>query len=78
MDDSDLIADGETSLLCHQKMQATIELWEGLLKATGGVMAPNKSWWYLVDYTWSNGWWKFKSAGEDLQLFAHSVVFPLM
>ena len=33
-------------------------------------MAPNKSWWYLVDYTWLNGRWKFKSAGEDLQMFA--------
>ena len=71
VDDSDLIADGETPLLCHQKMQATIELWEGLVKATGGVMAPHKSWWYLVDYTWSNGRWKFKSAGEDLQMFAN-------
>ena len=71
VDDSDLIADGDTADICHSKMQATIKCWEGIIAATGGAMAPIKSWWYLVDFDWKNGRWKFKNGGEGKELIAH-------
>ena len=73
VDDSDLIADGDTAEAAHLKMQETITCWEGIIAATGGAMAPVKSWWYLVDFDWDKGRWKFKNAGENRQLFAHDA-----
>ena len=71
VDDSDLIADGETADSTHHKMQETINCWEGLIAATGGAMAPLKSWWYLVDFAWNNGKWKYINAGASRELYAH-------
>jgi hypothetical protein len=33
-----------------QDMQKGLDLWEGLLKATGGALVPEKSYWYLIDF----------------------------
>ena len=52
VDNSDLIAEGNTGDTTLNKMQQGINLWEGLIKATGGAMPPLKSWWYLVDFVW--------------------------
>jgi hypothetical protein len=32
------------------KMQGAVDHWEGGLRATGGVLVPSKSHWYLVDF----------------------------
>lgn len=34
-------------------MHASIDAWEGGLRATGGALAPEKTFWYLVDYKWT-------------------------
>ncbi len=53
VNDLDLIADGDTGDLAHAKMQETITCWEGIITTAGGAIAPEKSWWYLVDFNWS-------------------------
>jgi hypothetical protein len=35
--------------------------WEELLEATGGMLAPKKSYWYLVDMVYCNGKWQYWS-----------------
>jgi hypothetical protein len=47
-----------------QDMQQGLDLWEGLLKATGGALVPEKSYWYLIDFEWRNGMWKYKTTEE--------------
>jgi hypothetical protein len=53
VDDTDLIhADEDRSKPTSQvikQAQDALDLWEGLLHATGGTLAPEKSYWYLVE-----------------------------
>jgi hypothetical protein len=39
------------------EMQSALDHWEGGLKATGGALVPEKSYWYLIDFTaqWNRG-----------------------
>jgi hypothetical protein len=45
-----------------QEAQEALNLWEGLLDATGGALAPEKSYWYLVEVIRSNGKWSYARA----------------
>jgi hypothetical protein len=47
-----------------QEMQDGLDLWEGLLKATGGALVPEKSYWYLIDFKWNNGTWTYTTTEE--------------
>jgi hypothetical protein len=54
VDDTDLVhtakdvnSRGPTILA---KMQSALDQWEGGLKATGGALVPEKSYWYLIDF----------------------------
>ena len=65
VDDSDIIA---ASGMCNdpehilQLMQKTIDCWEGVAKSTGGALAPDKSWWYLVSFEWNEkGNWRYSN-----------------
>jgi hypothetical protein len=42
-----------------QEAQQALHLWEDLLTATGGTLAPNKSYWYLVKVIWKDNQWKY-------------------
>ena len=35
-----------------QRMQASLNMWEGGLRATGGAIVPDKSHWYLIKFLW--------------------------
>ena len=61
VDDTDIFytardnsASGEDIL---PQIQETLNLWEGLLRATGGALRPNKSFWYLLDWLWDGKKW---------------------
>jgi hypothetical protein len=65
IDDTDIIhaaatshTDGTTLI---PAMQRAVNLWEGLLRVTGGALCDDKSYWYLVDYKFLQGCWKYKS-----------------
>jgi hypothetical protein len=53
VDDTDLIhltQDPQVSTLqMLTDAQEALTLWEGLLQGTGGTLAPEKSYWYLVE-----------------------------
>jgi hypothetical protein len=47
------------------KMQTAINMWEGGLSAIGGQLEPMKTYWYLIDFKWKNGVWKYATK-EDV------------
>jgi hypothetical protein len=58
VDDTDLIHTGSSiytpSHEMAQDMQRFITNWEGGLRATGGALRVNKSFWYLIGFVWKN------------------------
>jgi hypothetical protein len=74
VDDTDLInAPHNLDVNTNQRLQETQEaltLWEGLLTATGGALAPEKSYWYLVEVIWDKGKWSFaKARHQPFQMY---------
>ncbi len=39
--------------------QASVDAWAELLISTGGSLNPDKCYWYMVDYTCTNGEWNY-------------------
>ena len=68
VDDCDLIADGDDADNVHYKLQKMLTLWDELMEVNGAAIAPDKCWWYLVDFVWNGGCWKYKDAGVDRTL----------
>ena len=68
MDDTDLVVnvnDKEAdSKQVAQRMQEALDHWEGGLRATGGAIVPEKSYWYLVDFQWKQGEWRYAMKEE--------------
>jgi hypothetical protein len=64
MDDTDLIqsvADpDDTEEMVVDQMQWALDTWEGSLRATRGAIVPEKSFWYLIVFQWTEGKWKYK------------------
>jgi len=67
VDDTDLVivqlsgASYETIL---QALQDSVDTWEGGLTATSGAIVPEKTFWFLIDFAWSAGQWRYKSLDE--------------
>jgi len=67
VDDTDIFVfsyldESNESLL--QRAQEMDNRWTGALWATGGVLRPEKLWWYLMDFKWIGSKWKYVSIGE--------------
>jgi len=61
VDDVDLcitMPKGNREQVVHQ-MQKSINMWAGLLRATGGALVPEKCFWYYIHNTWENGTWQY-------------------
>jgi hypothetical protein len=39
-------------------------MWEGLLRATGGALRDDKLYWYLIDFKFTQGQWKYCSQSD--------------
>ena len=65
VDDNDLVhvnnSSGVSTDTLIEEAQSMISWWHGLLRATGGDLAPEKSYWYLVELHWKNGRWQYKT-----------------
>jgi Reverse transcriptase (RNA-dependent DNA polymerase) len=65
IDDTDLIHTGRSVDTKAEdvlpEMQQFVEHWEGGLRATGGALRVDKSFWYLVDFPWVNNKWHYRS-----------------
>ncbi|CAJ1970457.1 unnamed protein product, partial [Cylindrotheca closterium] len=66
VDDTDVIEAGNTvhhsgEAICAS-VQAAATLWAGGIRATGGAINPEKSFWGLIDFDWDSrtGKWKFR------------------
>ena len=63
VDDTDIVADSRGTNDPNDTisaMQLRIDCWEGVAKATGGALAPDKSWWYLTHFEWDkSGRWRY-------------------
>ena len=81
IDDSDLVesspaadASGES---LTPRIQSAMDLWAGGVKATGGAIRPDKSFWWLIDFEWHpSGTWKFKRIEDVAEDFELMVVDP--
>ncbi len=68
MDDTDIIQSKSGRPLisdCVAGLQQALDRWEGALKATCGAIVPEKTCWYLVDFTWDSGTWQYCSTQES-------------
>jgi hypothetical protein len=69
VDDADVVhttKDVNTSGdIVRLEMQQAIDHWEGGLKATGGALVPEKSYWYLIDFVWTGEKWRY-AIKEDI------------
>jgi len=54
----------ETGVETARALQDTIDCWEGGIWATGGAIVPEKSHWYLIDFTWSKGTWAYVNSAD--------------
>ena len=65
VDDTDLIQtaeEGENFSHVLREMQLALDLWEGLIKNTGGALAVDKCRWWGIDFVWNDGNWRYKTA----------------
>jgi hypothetical protein len=60
------IRTGITSTEIAGDMQRMVDTWAGGLHATGGMIEPSKSYWYLIDFKWNERKleWQYKSIAE--------------
>jgi hypothetical protein len=65
VDDCDLVHSGHSNntpvATIAEEMQQALDSWDGLLRATGGALEKEKSYWYLIDYERRKGKWGYKS-----------------
>jgi len=69
VDDTDLIHtetahDASTEDLLTSAQDA-LTTWEGLITSPGGALAPEKSYWYLLDMVRRNGRWGYRHSNPD-------------
>jgi hypothetical protein len=62
---ADLVqSDGDTPSNTVLKLQKAVDLWEVGLKCTGGALGPDKSYWYLVSFSWTGGKWYYSPVSD--------------
>ena len=64
VDDTDLLHSSDTDNGIEglvEEMQAVVDTWEGGLRASGGALVPDKSYWYLLHFTFTNNRWRYDS-----------------
>ena len=45
-------------------LHEAVDQWEGGLTATAGAIVTEKTFWYLIDFAWKGGSWRYKSIAE--------------
>ena len=71
VDDADTVQTGEKGEATDsvvEKAQAELNLWEELIRATGGGLEGEKSDFAVVNYTWHNGVWRYEKPKDGTEL----------
>ena len=48
-----------------QEAEQQLHTWEGLLNATGGALAPDKGYWWLLEVKRQGGKWKWATESDE-------------
>ena len=68
VDDTDVVQTGDTIDTPYSELipdfQEALDRWAGGLRATGGALVPQKSYWYLIDFHWTGTEWRYKTITE--------------
>ena len=78
VDDCDLLQAQENPTSTLQSMQEVINQWSELMEVTGGKIAADKSWWYLIDIVWKQGKWVATDADFEHPLTTPSPEGPIV
>ena len=71
VDDTDTVqtgAQGEKTPEVLDKAQKELNLWEELVRATGGGLEGEKSDFVVINYKWTGGHWKYEQPRDDDEL----------
>ena len=71
VDDTDTVQTGDlgdTTSQVMEKAQGELNLWEELIRATGGGLEGDKSDFAVINYTWDKGVWKYERPQEGVLL----------
>ena len=68
VDDCDLFYLGNDADEIFDGLASMIKLWDELMEVTGAAIAPDKCWWYLVEFTWHRGRWSYTNQGHQFDL----------
>ena len=49
-----------------------INWWDKVMEVTGAAIAPDKCWWYLIDFEWNKGVSSIVDAADDKELFVRN------
>jgi Reverse transcriptase (RNA-dependent DNA polymerase). len=69
VDDTDLLQIDDTVDEVVRHMQQKVLDWNDNIGVTGGILSPEKCWWYLVTFQYVAGKWKAVSPQEDFKLW---------
>ena len=69
VDDTDVIESAPSVLSSGEDVSGSVQkaatLWAGGIRATGGAINPDKSFWWLIDFAWEpKGYWRFRRIAE--------------
>jgi len=64
VDNTDLVAIKAGTFvtkIIRDSLKASLDTWEGTLKASCGAIVPEKTFWFLIDFNWKSGNWRYAS-----------------
>jgi hypothetical protein len=69
VDDTDICQAGQDEFTTGEEvatqMQGAMDAWEGGMRTTRGAIVPEKSFWYLIYFVWTEGNWSYASEEES-------------
>ena len=68
VDDCDLFYLGNDADEIFDGLSSMLRLWDELMEVTGAAIAPDKCWWYLIEFTWHRGRWSYSDQGHQFIL----------
>ena len=77
VDDTDLLQIGleeDDYISVTQKLQETVNWWETCARVSGGAVVPNKSWFGLVEFEWTDGEWRYATDLNEIPLLVKDAV----